>query len=264
MKKPFRTFFEPKEATYSEVSFQPCMVVVQARMMSTRLPGKVLKEVLGKPLLFYLIERLRRIKHIEGIVIATTKNRADDVLSDFCDVHSLHCIRGSEEDVLSRYQAACNAFGLDVVVRVTSDCPLFDPELFEKGLSLFRASYDEIDYLSNSLERTYPRGMDFEIFRQSALNEAYHEAIKPSEKEHVTPFIYHHPERYRLANMRQKYDQSGYRLTVDTIEDFELISRLIEALYPTNPEFVLADIITLLEKHPDWAKINAHVEQKKV
>lgn len=245
-------------------SFYPCMIVVQARMSSTRLPGKVLKNVLGKPLLFYLTERLRSVSSTEGIVIATTKNPADDPIVDFCNREGLHCIRGSEDDVLSRYVAACDAFGLEVAVRVTSDCPLIDPELIEKGLSCFRQHYQTLDYLSNCQTRTFARGMDFEIVRTEALKKAFFEATSASDKEHVTPYIWKHPELFRLADLCQRSDHSAYRLTVDTPEDFELIKRLLEELYPQSPEFSQEDIIQVLQKHPDWVKINAHVAQKTV
>lgn len=251
--------------TYSpKKGFHPCMIVVQARLGSTRLPGKIFKTVQGKPLLSYQLERLRRVTSVEGIVIATTTNPLDLPIVDYCNLEGLHCIRGSEEDVLSRYVAACDAFGLEVVVRVTSDCPLLDPKLLEKGLACFSEHYDTLDYLSICHERSYPLGMDFEIIRVDALKKAFFEAQTTSEKEHVTPYIWQHPKLFRLGNLQQKEDQSSYRLTVDTQEDFTLIEHIIKELYPKNPEFGLNDIITLLKKHPDWVSINAHVVQKAV
>lgn len=243
-------------------AFHPCMCIVQARMGSTRLPGKIFKPVLGKPLLTFLVERLRQIRGIEGIIIATTKNPNDNVIADYCDREGLHCVRGSEEDVLSRYEAACEAFGLEVAIRLTADCPLLDPDLITLGLACFSQQYDSLDYLSNTLVRTYPRGMDFEIVRVDSLKQAYFEAKSAFDKEHVTPYIYNHPEKFRLGNFRQKADQSAYRLTVDTQEDFEVIRLLLEELYPKKPEFRLADLLLSLQEHPDWIKINSQVVQK--
>lgn len=242
--------------------FFPCMIIVQARMSSTRLFGKVMKEVLGRPLLFYLVERLRRVRFVEGIVIATSQNPADDPIGAFCDKEGLHCVRQSEEDVLSRFYTASALFGLDSFVRVTADCPLIDPALIERGLSCFAQNYNELDYLSNCLVRTFPRGMDFEIVKQGALQKAFFEATSSYDKEHVTPFIVNHPEKFRLANISQENDQSQYRLTVDQQEDFELVKRLLEALYPKNPEFTLEDIVQMLKIHQDWIELNAHVQQK--
>jgi len=243
-------------------AFYPCMCVVQARISSTRLPGKILKSVLGKPLLTFLVERLRQIQGIEGIIIATTKNPADNAIAEYCDHEGLHCVRASEEDVLSRYVAACEAFDLEVAIRITSDCPLLDPDLVSSGLALFAQKYESLDYLSNTLVRTFPRGMDFEIIRTDSLKKAYFEAKTAVEKEHVTPYIYNHPEKFRLANLLQKQDQSHFRLTVDTPEDFELIRLLLEEIYPKKPEFRLSDILLALKEHPDWIKINSHVVQK--
>ncbi|MBS0634960.1 MAG: glycosyltransferase family protein [Verrucomicrobia bacterium] len=242
----------------------PCMIVVQARLGSTRLPGKIFKRVLDKTLLAYQLERLRMVQNVAGIVVATTINPNDQPIVDWCNQEGYHCIRGSEDDVLSRYMAAIDAFGLDAVVRVTSDCPLIDPDLLERGLGLFYSHYNDLDYLSICHERSYPLGMDFEIVRTQALEKAYFEAKSSPEKEHVTPYIWQHPEWFRLANLQQKENQSAYRLTVDTEEDFALIRHIIEALYPKNPEFRLADIMALLQKNPDWLKINAHIPQKGV
>lgn len=244
----------------SKSSFFPCMVVVQARMLSTRLPGKVLKEVLGKPLLLYLVERLRRLALVDGIVIATSIDPSDDVISTLCDHEGLHSVRGSQEDVLSRIYAASKAFGLEALVRITADCPLIDPALIDMGLSAF--SKDNYDYLSNTLDRTFARGMDFEIIRFSALEKGFFEATSPYDKEHVTPFIYSHPERFRLASMKQQKNESHLRLTVDEESDFALTKKILEALYPKNPEFVMADIRELLKQNPELEQINAHVAQK--
>lgn len=256
--------FLDSEASPISQNFVPCMIIVQARLGSTRLAGKVLRPILGKPMLGYQLERLRRVRGVEGIVVATTTNPQDQPIVDFCTREGLHYIRGSEDDVLSRYVAAADAFGLEAAVRITSDCPLIDPALIEKGVGLFMQSWPSLDYLSICHERTYPIGMDFEIMRADALKKAFYEAKTAAEKEHVTPYIWQHPELFRLANLQQKINQSSYRLTVDTQEDLQLIERIFAALYPKNPEFTLQDVLDLLALHPDWRQLNAHVPHRQI
>ncbi|MBD2680429.1 MULTISPECIES: cytidylyltransferase domain-containing protein [Nostoc] len=237
------------------------IIIVQARMTSTRLPGKVLKRVLNKPLLEYQIERLRRVKLADAIVIATTTNDTDRPIIELCDRLFIPYFRGSEEDVLARYYKAAKEHHADVVVRLTSDCPLIDPQVIDKVIQFYLE--DKYDYVSNSLERSYPRGMDTEVFSFLALEQAFLEATAQPDREHVTPFIYMHPERYRLGNIVYSENQNSHRWTVDTADDFELIKRIIEALYPEIPNFTLEDCLNLLRQYPDWSLINAHVEQKK-
>jgi spore coat polysaccharide biosynthesis protein SpsF len=240
------------------------VIIVQARMTSTRLPGKVMKTVLGKPLLEYLIERLRRVKLANKIVIATTMNDIDLPIVELCAYLNIACFRGSEDDVLARYHGAAIAHNADVIVRVTSDCPVIDPKVIDNIIKFYLAHQSEYDYVSNRIKRTYPRGMDSEIFSLKVLNETFCEATEPSDREHVTPFIYRHPKRYRLANVSANKNQSHHRWTVDTHEDFLLVSKIIEMLYPVKPEFNLEDILHFFEMHPEFFQINAHVEQKKV
>lgn len=237
------------------------VIIVQARMTSTRLPGKVLKTVLGKSLLEYMIERLSRVKLADEIVIATTTNSTDQPIINLCEKLSVSHYRGSEEDVLARYYGAATEHKADVVVRVTSDCPIIDPQVIDEVIQRY-LDLKQYDYVSNGLSRSFPRGMDTEVFSYAALQEAFLEAAEQPDREHVTPFIYRHPERYRLANVLYAQDQSRHRWTVDTMEDFVLIREIIEALYSINPEFSLADVLALMEKNPDWSMINAHVEQK--
>ena len=237
-------------------------MIVQARMASTRLPGKVLKPVLGKPLLTYQVERLQRVKQADAIVLATTTNDADQVLVDFAQAHELACYRGSEEDVLSRYHGAAEEAGADVVTRITSDCPLIDPAVIDKVIATFTQSQPNCDYASNTLRRTYPRGMDCEVFSRKALGIAHADAVESVDREHVTPFIYRHPDRFALRHVEYASDCGDHRWTVDTIEDFALVSRMLEQLYPGHPNFTLEDCLDLLAEHPDWAQINAGVRQK--
>lgn len=232
-------------------------------MASTRLPGKIMKEVLGKPLLEYQVERIRRVESADEIVIATTWGDADRIIVEYCDRHSIPCFRGSEDDVLARYYHAATAFHADVVVRLTSDCPLIDPSVVETILRRYLDRSTEFDYVSNCLARTYPRGMDTEVFPYRVLEEGYREATIPGDREHVTPFIYRQGHRFRLSNVAYFKDYSRHRWTVDTKEDFALIQRIIELVYPSMPEFTMENILELFDRDPKLFMINAHVEQKR-
>lgn len=236
------------------------LIIVQARMSSTRLPGKVLLPLAGEPMLTRLIERLRRVQRADGIVIATTTNATDDPIAALCSQLGMPCHRGSEHDVLSRYADAARLHGADVVVRITSDCPLIDPALIDQTI----AAYDEggSDYVSNMLPPTWPYGMAVEVFSAAALAQAHAEATQAAEREHVTPFLYWHPERYRLRNVASPVDLSQHRWTVDTPEDYALVGRLFDHLMPTHPHFTQADVLALLDQHPDWIAINQHIQQK--
>ncbi len=239
------------------------VIISQARMTSTRLPGKVLKEVSGKPLLAYHIERLKKTKKADAVIVATTVNATDGPIVELCGRLNVTCFRGSEEDVLSRYyHAACEAQA-DIVVRVTSDCPLIDPVVVDEVIDAL-TPYGDCDYASNTLVRTYPRGMDTEAFSFAALEQAFKEAAAKPEREHVTPYIYNHPEIFRFKNVLYRQDESRHRWTVDTEDDFALIEKIIKELYPNKPDFSLEDILALFDRRPDWYFINAHVEQKKV
>jgi spore coat polysaccharide biosynthesis protein SpsF len=243
------------------MSYGPTVAIVQARMTSTRLPGKVLRPIMGRPMLSYQLERVGRARKLDQIVVATTTNAEDDPIVAFCTASGVAVARGSEADVLSRYSAAAQAFDAGIVVRLTSDCPLIDPDLIDLAVGQFKQAKGTCDYLSNMLEPTYPYGMAVEVMSASALRAAAAEADSPAEREHVTPFMYWRPERFRLQSLTMKPDLSHHRWTVDTPEDFELVSRVLEALYPARPEFHQQDVLDLLGRHPDWVKINSHVEQ---
>jgi len=239
------------------------VIISQARMTSTRLPGKVLKKVQGKSLLEYQIERLKRSRIADEIVIATTTNESDLLIVELCQQLQVKYFRGSEEDVLSRYYEAAKKFKADVVVRVTSDCPVIDPMVIDSVISYFLEKYPDFDYISNTQERSFPRGMDTEVFSIKALTEAFNETTAKPDREHVTTFIRHQGDRYKLGGLTYHENQSLHRWTVDTEEDLNLVSKIIDALYPEKVDFTLKDILNLLEKNPAWATINAHVEQKK-
>lgn len=236
------------------------LIIVQARMTSTRLPGKVLLPLAGEPMLTRLVERLRRVQRADGIVIATTTNATDDPIAALCSQLGMPCHRGSEHDVLSRYADAARLHGADTVVRITSDCPLIDPALIDQVI----AAYEEgdSDYVSNMLPPTWPYGMAVEVFSAAALAQAHAEATQAAEREHVTPFLYWHPERYSLRNVASPVDLSQHRWTVDTPEDYALVGRLFDHLMPNHPHFTQADVLALLDQHPDWIALNQHIQQK--
>lgn len=238
--------------------------IIQARMGSTRLPGKILKTVNGKTLLEYQIERVKHAKTINQIIIATTVKEEDNIIVDLCNNLELDYYRGSEDDVLSRYYEAANAYKVDVIVRLTSDCPLIDPIVIDRVVNCYIENQPLADYVSNIIERTYPRGLDTEVFSYKALKKAYKEASFPSEREHVTPFIYFHPEIFNIKYVKNENDYSNFRWTVDTIEDFELISLILDKLYNPNKTFYMKDVIELLHIYPEWIEINAHIKQKKL
>lgn len=241
------------------------VLIVQARMGSTRLPGKVLKEVLGKSLLEFQIERLLRVRFADNIVIATTTERADQPVVELCSMLAVPVYRGEQENVLRRYQEAAHFAAAEVIVRLSADCPLIDPAVIDQAIRFYLDHYPKYDYVSNTQIRTFPRGMDVEVFSRKALEEAALHAQKPFEKEHVTPYIYQHPDRFTLGNFVGPKDFSSLRLTVDTQEDFTLIKKILEELYPVHPKFTLEDILELMiQKHPEWQMINQQIKQKEL
>jgi spore coat polysaccharide biosynthesis protein SpsF len=236
-------------------------IISQARMTSTRLPGKVLRPIAGRPLLHYHVARLQQSEL--PLYLAITQNPADDPLADFAGTANLACTRGDEHDVLARYHQCASEHELDVIVRVTSDCPLLDGLLIAAGVREYLRQADPRLYLSNVLERTFPRGFDFEIFSRELLSEAFTHATLPSDREHVTPYIHQNRSgRVRFQHITRPENRSQYRLTVDTDDDFGLIRRLIEEFGADT--FSTNALISLLDTHPELVALNAHVEQKKI
>ncbi len=235
-------------------------LVVQARMRSTRLPGKVLAPVMDRPLLGYELERLRDVRAIAFRVVATTVNSSDDPVARLAADEGYLVVRGSASDVLDRFAQAARTTDADAVVRVTADCPLIDPEVADDVVERYLEG--GWDYVSNTIERTYPRGLDVEVVGSEALLASAKDARTPAQREHVTPFIYENPGQFRIAQVRQKPDMSGERWTVDVPEDLEVIRRVIEGLYPTRPRFRLRDVATLLDANRTWRALNRHVDQR--
>lgn len=240
------------------------VAIVQARMGSTRLPGKILKEVQGKTLLEIQLERLKQSTYIQQVILATTTQAQDDSVVNLCKQLKIDVYRGSEEDVLSRYYEAAMEFKANVIVRLTSDCPLIDPIIVDDVITTYLRQADSVDYVSNTLVRTYPRGLDVEVFSLQALKKANMEAILQRDREHVTSYLYSNLDLFRIDQVKGEQDYSNYRWTVDTLEDFELIQLILNELYEENELFYMHDVVHLLTEHPEWNNINAHIEQKKI
>ncbi|UOF02256.1 glycosyltransferase family protein [Bdellovibrio reynosensis] len=236
-------------------------IITQARMTSTRLPGKVLKEVRGVPLLKYHIDRLSWSQL--PVVVATTINREDDPIVQMCQHLKVPYFRGSEQDVLGRFYGAAEQEKLDIIVRVTSDCPLIDGHLISKAVQDFKSKNSENIYLSNCLKRSFPRGMDFEVFSFADLKTAFHEADKAFQREHVTPFINQNVTgMIKQVDFTSDDDYSSWRLTVDEESDFALIKKMIEDF--RCDEMTFDQLKVVLKTHPELKLINAHIEQKKL
>ena len=228
--------------------------ILQARFSSARLPGKVLKPILGRPMLALQLERLKRARRLDGLIVATSGEASDDPIVRLCGLENVEVSRGSLDDVLDRFYRAAEPRSPTVVVRLTGDCPLADPALIDRCVDELLAG--GADYAANSLEPTYPDGLDVEAFRFEALARAWREAKLPSEREHVTPFIHTQRDAFRVIHIKGEPDLSTLRWTVDEPVDFELMTRIYEALYPSKPAFTTADILALLDEHPDWKTYN--------
>jgi spore coat polysaccharide biosynthesis protein SpsF len=236
-------------------------------MNSTRLPGKVLMDLCGKTVLSHVIGRVQACKAVDHVVVATTEQVDDQkVVGEALSLGAgVYC--GSENDVLDRYYKAAKKFDAEVVVRVTADCPLFDPEVLSQMLCEFgRIPLTDSSkvYLSNTIARTYPRGLDVEIFNLTALEFAYKKANQGFEREHVTPYMYQHPDEFMLYDFKNDADFSDYRWTLDTPEDFNLIETVYSELYKEGRVISTADVLSLLKARPELCMLNANVRQKNI
>lgn len=240
--------------------------LIQARVGSTRLPGKILKNVCGKTILNHEIDRLKKCKEIDEIVVATTNNINDDEVVNHVKNLSVKYFRGSENDVLSRFYHAAKEENADIVVRVTSDCPCIDFEILDDVVKYFKEANKDrnIDYVSNTLRRTYPRGYDVEVFTFKSLEKAYINSNKAYEREHVTPYIYDDKNGFLKEGFEFKENYSKYRVTLDTIEDYIVIKNIFENLYFKNKYFKLKDVVNYLDNNLDVVNINKNIEQKKL
>ncbi len=243
-------------------------VVVQARIGSTRLPGKVLLRVQGDTLLGHLLRRLEWCREVPRVVVATPAGRDDEAVLDEARRHGALTFAGSEDDVLSRYLGAAREFDLDPIVRVTADCPLLDPSIVDEAAALYaRRARDgrPVDVVTNARPggRTYPRGLDVEVVSRKAL-EVADARLDPGapEREHVTQILYREPDALRIEDVTLPLDLSFLRWTVDTREDFELVRTVFDELFPGKPVFGFRDVLALLGRRPELLALNAHVRQK--
>lgn len=235
------------------------VAIVQARMSSTRLPGKVLKDLGGGTMLARVLKRLSRARLINSVLVATTDRQADDAIVEECRRHAFPVFRGDQDDVLDRYFRAAQLVKAEVVVRITSDCPLIDPEITDKTITAFLEAGP--DYAANNFVRTYPRGLDTEVFSVKALAHAWQQARKPYERSHVTPYIYEHPANFKILTVTGDVDYSHHRWTVDTPEDLEFV-RAIYSRFENNTGFLWRDVLALVEREPELADLNRFIEQK--
>lgn len=248
------------------------IALIQARMGSKRLPNKVMADLHGRPMLQWVLERTKRAKALDKVAVVTSTNSSDDVIEQFCNDNGYTCFRGDEHDVLDRYYQAAKALGAFIVVRITGDCPFIDPGLISRTVQLLWGAFGTTsiaftppnDFTANRLPtswgRTYPIGLDVEVCTFKALEKAWQEAKETYQREHVMPYIYEHNDRFKTLVLNHDKNLSHHRWTVDTPEDLEF-ARQIAARFPDD-KFTWLDILALLEREPELAKINAHVEQK--
>lgn len=231
------------------------LIIAQARLGSTRLPGKVMKQVLDKPLLWYLSKRIEQVKTPNTFIIATGPSDLNKPIIKFAQKFNINYFIGNEGDVLDRYYQTAKKYQGDIIVRVTADCPLMDPEIIDRGLDIFLN--ENYAYVSNVHPSTYPDGFDTEIFSFKALETAWKEAKLPSEREHVTPYIWKNPDKFPAKNYEFKVDVHTMRLTVDNPEDFILISKIIEEFHDSWENFQAEDVVNYLTQNPELLEINA-------
>lgn len=237
------------------------VVIIQARMGSTRLPGKVLKTLADKTVLAHVIERAQAFQNVQEILVATTHGCQDDPIVEEAERLGVIVYRGSESDVLSRYYEAALQTKADTVIRITSDCPLIDPEVSSFIIREYLEN-EKCDYVSNTLQRTYPRGLDTEVFSYSSLEAAHRETRESHDREHVTPYIYNNRDRFFCRSVVCQDGTPEYRWTLDTPEDWELIRRIYEGLYCPGRLFSWKEAAALMHENPKWVSINSHIQQK--
>lgn len=235
------------------------VAIIQARLGSTRLPGKVLKPINGEPMLKHIINRLSYCNEVHEVVVATSTSYKDDKLVDWCKDNGICYYRGDEDNVLKRYYDVANEMDAKIIVRVTADDPFKDPIVIDDVIRLLKK--DNLDFAYNNSPPSFPEGIDTEVFTFDALSRAYKNCVSDFEKEHVTQFFYHNPSLFRMKNLSYSEDVSSIRLTVDTDEDFVFAEEIYCRLSPNKEMFFLEDILSLLKSHPELLKINESVKR---
>ena len=240
------------------------VVIIQARMTSTRLPKKIMLDLCGKPLLWHVVERVMQAKLIDDIVLAIPDSSSNDQLESFMKQFDWKVFRGSEDDVLARYYHAATQFKADVIVRITSDCPLVDPKIIDKTIK--QHVRDRNDYTAVGIEGGFPRGLDVEVFNFKSLEIAYSKAVDRSEREHVTLFIYQNPKLFKINFIEASgaLRRPDIRLTVDTEEDLLLIRKIYSALHNYGNHFTTEDVLAIIDSDPYLQSINKHIVQKDI
>jgi len=231
------------------------LAIIQGRMGSSRFPGKVLKEVLGKPLLQWQLERLKHAKSIEEIIVATTVNTKDDPIAKLCEKMDINVYRGSEKNVLERFYRAVNKTNFKDIFRLTGDCPLVDPEIVDMLEYFYKEK--NLDYARTG--ESFCEGLDAEILNKKTLDDIYKSAVKDSHKEHVTLYAVQNPGKYKIGIMENSQDDSNYRITVDEIDDFKVVKEIMEHFAPNNKFVKSSEIVNFLKNNPDIYKTNSYI-----
>ena len=237
-------------------------IIVQARMRSSRFPGKVLKKIQNKTLLELQINRLKHSQKADMIIVATSVEHADNEVSAECERLGIPCFRGSENNVLERFYQAANCYGIDVIIRTNADCPFIDAIQIDKLINIWNAKYPNIDYVSNILEESFPLGMHIEIFSKEAIKIALDQSIAEDEHEHVTAYIYRNTTIFRILNVLNDEDLSAYRWTIDYPEDFLLVKEVYKNFGVANSKFTMTDLVCFFKANPELQKINSQYKKK--
>ena len=249
------------------ISEMRSIAIIQARMNSSRFPGKVMLDLCGKTVLSHVVGRVQACEDVDQVVVATTEHPIDQRIATEALKLGAEVYRGSENDVLARYYEAAKNFDAEIVIRVTADCPFFDPEVLSQMLNKFNClpltGFSKV-YLSNTRIRTYPRGLDVEIFNFPALELAYKNATLELEREHVTLYMYQHQDKFLLYDFKNDEDLSYYRWTLDTSEDFKFIETVYSELYKEGSIVSTEEVLDLLKIRPEICQLNAHVKQKNI
>jgi len=240
------------------------IAIIQARMGAERLPGKVLMDIVGRPMLWHIINRVRHSKYINKIIIATTTNKDDDQIENFCKTYNIDFYRGNEDDVLDRYYQAAELWNTDIIVRITSDCPLIDSDVINKVIYSYLKNKNNFKGASNVIRRTYPRGLDTEVISFSTLERVWNDAKKDYQREHVTIYIYEHLDQFKMCSVENKENLSSFRWTVDEEKDLEFVRTIYKKLYQERKIFLMRDVLRLLEREPYLKEINKNIKQKNI
>ena len=236
------------------------LAIIQARMGSTRLPGKVLMKLAGKTALEHVIERVSKLKKINKIIVATSANAEDDKISELCQMLNIACYRGSENDVLDRFYQAAKEFNYSNIIRITGDCPMIDPDIIGQTIKLYED--EKLDYASNVIPPTFPKGLDVEVFTFKALKKAWHKVKSGPQREHVTVYFWQNPKIFKQKHLLNKINLSLKRWVLDYEVDYEFLQKIFNDLYIVKPNFRLKDVLKFLEINPELEKINQGIDRK--